>query len=415
MTELTSAAGGVRTLAAVPLFNSARINTIHIRMSRKLLTLLLTACTLGLTAQEVLTTNYFPQAGDTLRTNIADSAWAASLDLQLPGGTDLSWDLSAPVSVLELSRPVTTVADSSAFPEADFVIVDDFLNARYLQQEGDELLLVGIDSRFNVFPDIAVSTPVAPARPERRIGLTLGDTFTTTVSNVNVISPDTLPAEALTLLPADIAQSIDSIRVTATAMRTDVVDAYGTVQLGDNFYSTIREKRTEAINITVEVLFPIPGFGWQDVTGAVASNEGFDNLVGDQPVATTYLWWSDESKEPIVELATSAEDSILYLQYKRALQPTSTDGPGLLQATAMIYPNPADAFVNFSVEGLATGKYELTLTNMIGRRVLQQSFSAFGDQSQVLMDVTNYPSGIYVVNLRNQAGHSLVSRRLMVR
>lgn len=365
-----------------------------------------------LSAQEQLTTDYFPTPGDTIRFNIADSTWAAGQNYQLDGGADLFWDFSDPVSQVEVSSPVS-VADNPAFPSATIVIEDNFFTTRYFRIEDETFKLVGASTRAELFPDVALDAALDIALAERYSDVRPGDVFTSRVETVNTIPRDSIPPEALALFPAQILL-VDSIRITVVSERRDSFDAFGTVKLGDNFYSTIREVRREVTDTKVEVT---AGFiPWFDATEEILdSDPSLAEFLGPQAPVVTYLWWNNDSKEPIVELTTDAEGNLTTMNYKRALEATSTGGPESSQAMVTLYPNPARDLVAYEIEGLPGGQYQVVLTNMLGKQVAVRKFAALGNQTKLTLDVNNYPSGQYIVSLRNSRGRIVSARRLIVR
>ncbi|NJC25458.1 T9SS type A sorting domain-containing protein [Neolewinella antarctica] len=366
---------------------------------------------LPLTAQEVLTSAYFPTPGDTLRTNVADSTWATTLDFQFAGGDDLSWDFSNPVSDRQRSAPVD-VADDVDFPNAALVITIDPFNRVYYVVEESTFKIVGAKISLDLFPGFEISAPVDPARPERHTDLQPGDVLTNSTSNVTVIPFDSIPAAARALLP-DLPLRIDFLRLTTTILRTDSVDAFGTVRLGDNFYSTIREKRTETIDLKIEAKSSI--FPYVDITQIIAdSAPELAGDVGTQAPVTTYYWWNNDSKEAVAEVRTNDAGAFEEMTYKRALAATSTRGLGAGQALVKIYPNPASASVTFEVANLPRDQYVLTLINAAGRKMLTRTFSARGNQAKIAINVSDFPGGLYVANLRNVRGLTLASRRIIV-
>ncbi|MEL7159618.1 MAG: T9SS type A sorting domain-containing protein [Bacteroidota bacterium] len=379
------------------------------------LLLFLTAASLG--AQIELSTNYFPQLGDTLYVSTADSAWAAGLELNAAGGAELVWDFSNPVADFNASDAVEAVtsADVALFPGAQLKIRTNIFTESYYRTTPDAFELVGIRSRLDILPDFEIEAPVQPARPTRRSFLRFEDSFSTVTANVVTISPDSIPPEALALLgsSSSVINQADSVRITTTSTRSDVVDAWGTVRLGDNFYDVLREKRTESVNITVEVQrLPLP---FTPVTALLEQIPQVAPFVGQQPEVTTYLFWNDDSVEPIAEVAVRADDGeLIQMFYKRAQETTSVGGPGLAQARIKVYPNPATELATFEMSGLERGKYVLSLFDGLGRRVADREFSPLGDLTRLNLDVSALPQGLYLYSLRNERGRTLTTKRLHV-
>lgn len=366
----------------------------------------------GLTAQINLTTDYFPVAGDTLKYVVADSAFANNVALMVEGGSELNWDFSAATGSSEFNEPVDT-ANNEEYTDADISITSSATTSFY-QTNANSLDLIGIRTEFDLFPGLLLSTPVVPTRPVRRAPLNLGDSFITITENSVTISTDSIPAEVLGELGSTIA-NVDSVRVTTISNREDIVDAFGTVQLLDESFPVLREKRTESIRIQLEI--QVLPFDFNDVTETITIlNPDIGMLLGDQPVTETYLFWNNDSKEAIVE-ATVAQltGEVVRMLYKRDEQSTSTDGPGLLPAQVKLYPNPATNLATFEIEGLAGGNYTLQLIDMTGRQVTHHTFSPFGNQTRLHLDVSDLQAGLYLYSLRNEQGVRIVTKRLRVR
>ena len=370
-------------------------------------------CATGLSAQITLTTDYFPVPGDTLRSVRADSTStaAAATQLQAEGGADLAWNFSGLVAARNINEPVRANTDT-LFPNAGMVIQSDQTLSFY-QSTATSFDLVGIRTDFDFLPNFPLSTAVSPARPVRRAPLNFGDSFTSVTENTVTISPDSIPEEAREEI-GDVLDGVDSVRITTISTREDVVDAWGTVRLFDNFYPVLRERRTEGVFIRIE-LRTLP-LNWIDVTGTITLiNPDLAALVGQQPETVTYLFWNDESKEPIIEVITDEESGQpSTLRYKRALQSTSTQGPGALQARVRVFPNPTRNFATFEIEGLAPGNYQLQLVNMTGKRVAIREFSPFGNQTRLNLDASELPAGLYLYSIQDGRGRRVVTKKLQV-
>ena len=384
-------------------------------MSRILLSL---ACvlTLGtvLSAQEVLTNAYFPEVGDTLITLDADSASRFPLEYHLDGGTNLDWNFTGLDPLRAELRQSVEFNENPEFPTADLVIRTPPFNESYYQVTNDELILVGLQTGFELLPDFRIVTPVTPARVERRANLTLGDAFSSQTENSVVVSPDSLPQAALDLI-GSVINGVDSLRITTISRREDVVDAYGTVRLEDNFYQVIREKRTEFVDIRVAVR---TGFlGYIDVTNTItAANSQLADFVGPQDTFDTYYYWNNDSKEAIVVSRHDAlTDEPRQFTYKRARTSTSTRGVDRGQAKIKVYPNPATNLVTFEVEELNPGTYYLSLINLTGQPVTTRQFSPLGNQTRLSLDVSGLPNGLYLASLRSEVGRIITTKKLQVR
>jgi len=382
-------------------------------MTKFLSLLLLFAIGGSLSAQIQLTSAYFPVAGDTLKSNTADSLSTASVEVG-PAGADQAWNFGFPTVRDEGAEPVTAVEGDSIFPTANLKVQTTANTESFYAVSETEFNLVGLNTSLSVLPDFVFTAPVLPVRPVRRAPLNYLDEFTSVTSNSFTVSPDSIPEEAFELIGESL-NDVDSLRITTTSSRDDVVDAWGTARLGDNFYRVLREKRTENVFVKLEVKAGLLPF--IDVTATITLvSEDLAEFIGQQPVTVTYLYWSPESIEPIAEIATGAASGRPFnFNFKRIETATSTERPGISQATLKAFPNPATDLVTFDISGLDRGRYTLSLKNTLGQTLKNRDFTPLSGQTRLQLDVSTYPSGLYLYSLRNERGRVMATRKLYVR
>jgi len=382
-------------------------------MNKFLPALILVFLCAQLAGQVSLTNEYFPTAGDTLKTDRADSLFAQGID-QLTPGQDLVWDFGEPESQEVRNDNVTANGADSPFPAADvFIRSNDGGTTSYYTISDTEFNLAGVSTGVDLLPNFQITTEVEPVRPTRRAPLNYLDEFDIETSNSITISPDSIPQEARELVGDDL-DSVDSIRITTTSVRNDLVDAYGTLTLNGKTHDVLRETRIESIFIKVEFLTGLLGF--IDVTGQLELLPTVAPGVGQQPVTINSLYWSPGVKEPIADIVVDQETGLTQtFTYRRKTNTTSTGGPGVNQALIRVFPNPAINLATFEVEGLARGRYQLTLNNIMGQQMNRQEFSPIGNQTRINLDVSGLPAGIYLYNLRNERGRTITTRKLRVK
>ncbi len=381
-------------------------------MTKFILSLLLVFCLTPLAAQVTMSNDYFPMAGDTLKYNTVDSLYLTTLVIAEPGA-GLTWDFGIPPINEQRADAVISAVGDTSFAGADVKIVTNTNTESYYSISDTEFNLVGIRTSFEFLPEFIISTPADPARPTRRAPLNYLDTYETVTENTVTVSVDSLPPEAIALFGESI-ENFDSLRITTTSSRQDVVDAYGELTIDDKTYSVLREARTEDVFIKLEVIAPfIP---WTDVTATLSIvDPRLAAFLGQQTITKTYLYWSPEIIEPIVEILTFLESGeIQRMDYRRRPRPVSTDGPGLRQAQIKVFPNPASQLATFEFTGLERGEYTLAIYNMNGSIINSRTFSPLGDQTRVNVDVSNLPKGLYLYNLRNALGRTITTKRLVV-
>ncbi|MFW6018939.1 MAG: right-handed parallel beta-helix repeat-containing protein [Bacteroidales bacterium] len=69
-----------------------------------------------------------------------------------------------------------------------------------------------------------------------------------------------------------------------------------------------------------------------------------------------------------------------------------------------IRPNPADQYTFVDFDDQLTGKLTLSVTNVMGKTLLQESYMLDRTNQSVKIDTKDFPSGIYFVNLENSKG-----------
>ncbi|CAH1001529.1 hypothetical protein LEM8419_02432 [Neolewinella maritima] len=377
-------------------------------------TLLLCLCwTLAASAQITLTTAYFPAAGDTLV--YGEAAAADGVDLLSPGA-DRQWDFGQQVAVDTQLQIILPYDDNPEFPDADVIVAIDSANQGYYALTDTTYELIGIQGRLaDVLPGFEYNTPLEPGRAQRRAPLNYADSYASTTVNVIAVDADSLPAEALDALGefGPLLSNIDSIRLTSTSVRTDEVDAYGTLTINGQSYEVLRERRTETTSGMVEVKAGFLGF--LDVTTNVLSEDPtLDNILGTQDPVTTYYYWTNTEKEAVAIVTVDDTDTPQSLRFIQGDVTNSVRGPRLAQAQVSVYPNPARNLTTFEVDGLEPGTYTLRVVNMLGREVITQQLVPAGAQARTEVDVSRLPRGPYIYSLTNERGRILTTRRLLV-
>lgn len=69
-----------------------------------------------------------------------------------------------------------------------------------------------------------------------------------------------------------------------------------------------------------------------------------------------------------------------------------------------IRPNPANQYAIVDFDDQLTGKLILTVTNVMGKTIKQESYMLNGTDQSARIETRNYPAGIYFVNLENSKG-----------
>lgn len=75
-----------------------------------------------------------------------------------------------------------------------------------------------------------------------------------------------------------------------------------------------------------------------------------------------------------------------------------------------VYPNPATSQINFDIQGSNENAYEIIVYNFLGKRLNDiKNFS-----NRTTLNLSNYYSGIYIYQLRDQKGNLVESGKFNV-
>ncbi len=232
----------------------------------------------------------------------------------------------------------------------------------------------------------------------------MGDKSSSKSSMTTLCTLRDLPDAVRSILPT----TPDSIRLIMVSKRVDEVDAWGTMLMPGGFFEVLREKRSEARNLRIEV--KTGSLPWQDITELLAENDVFG-----EHVFLSYHFFSADIKEPLVQIYMKAEnkgvDKVIY----RANQTEE----GLIQSTSAIkpgvyaFPNPAIVNVRFEFANLKRGQYRLSIQNVLGVEVWAKDYII--DHNFIdLIDVSFLSKGTYLYSLQDSNGNFLMTRRIVI-
>jgi hypothetical protein len=85
----------------------------------------------------------------------------------------------------------------------------------------------------------------------------------------------------------------------------------------------------------------------------------------------------------------------------------------LLEGKVEVYPNPASLRMNISFVSLEAFNLALTISDISGRKMMHESYHAQVGANDIDVDVSDYDKGIYIINLRTEAG--VLNQKLIIR
>lgn len=356
-----------------------------------------------LSAQFTLTDDYFPVAGDSLLTAQAPDELLDSIQFQSPGA-DLTWDFGYPATHTSFSQYIEGFSSDTLFPRADSRHNSAAFDFEYLQHTDTALNLVGLVGRLPLFRELPLSTTLSPPRPLRRAGITYGDRFETTSVRESTIAIVDLPEEILEGDVGTTLKSFDSLRIISTSVRTDEVDAWGTLRLEGSDYSVLREKRIEQIDTRLEL--KREGGNFADVTSLLLlSDPTYASYLGQQPSEGTYYFWSPTSKEAVVEIEFDEAEKPKTFLFKRNGTGDLTATTTLLELPLGVSPNPVVDRFTVDYHLPSAGAVRAALFTADGRQLKAWSL---GRQARGALRfegaVGDLPAGVYLLRLRTANG-----------
>lgn len=78
-----------------------------------------------------------------------------------------------------------------------------------------------------------------------------------------------------------------------------------------------------------------------------------------------------------------------------------------------IYPNPANDFVIVNLESETSGRLEIIITNLMGKAILKSGFDYMAGNNSFKMDVNEYKTGIYFVNVVTSDGSTQITKLIV--
>ena len=198
----------------------------------------------------------------------------------------------------------------------------------------------------------------------------------------------------------------DSLRIDFATIRTDKVDAWGTLKIPGGTYDVLRERRFTIDETRIEMKINALRI-WVDITPLL-----FNTPQGNPSRDTTisYHFWSNTAKEPIaVVILKPYSDSAAQIQYKYHLvspveQTVSND------SKIKLYPNPVYSVFYLDLE--TAGQFVLTLNDVNGRTLLKQNIESTGHQT-VQIPINPLPEGMYWGVLQDATGQRVFAKPVL--
>lgn len=368
--------------------------------------------TVGLHAQITVTNATFPVAGDTLK-------YATDLN---PDGVVITpasigaatWDFTGLAATLKsetVFRPASEGMAAASFPTATlFAATPGGQSETYFTVSAtsfDNLGFSGADPTGGGLPvqtDFKFTQPV----PERRAPMNIID-FHLAESSLNIaFSLDDLGPLADSLGP--IAGIADSIRIRATASRTDFVDAFGSLSIPGGTYDVLREKRTEYRETRLDIHSFL---GWQDITDLILGGAGGGGIADGFGTDTTvtFLFFSNTEKEVIAAVTTDVDGTTVQsVEYKDNGVISENNETVAASPLVIASPNPASNEAVFTLENMPSGNYSLRILDARGAMVLSGIMALGANQ----LSLENLQSGTYFYQVFDENNRAMANGKLLI-
>ncbi len=370
---------------------------------RNILFFVLLLGTTPIIAQIVITNEFFPRVGDTLLTAIDNLP--ANLNIT-PPGPNQRWDytaLQAPFTRQTIVRPIGEGPRRDDFAAATFTLPLSNDAEAYYRVTNTLLQLVGVYGEAPANLGMKALMRFQPPITERRAPMRYRDENHMDAAMSLLLDANDLPPAVLQQLPL----TPDSLRIRIKIARKDVVDAWGKLTVPGGIYNVLREKRIEIRETRLDV--KVSAFPWQDISDLIPNSE----LTG-RDTTVYYAFFSNEVKEPVAIVTMDKSDQRpIQVVYKANDQNANIQNVKTLKPSVYAFPNPAIVNVRFEFSNLPAGYYKLVLYNIIGTEVWSQQYYINGQRTE-RVDVSNFRKGTYLYSLRNEQGHTIATKRIVV-
>lgn len=358
-------------------------------------------------AQPTITNQIFPLLGDTLTYAIDNQVENITISGPELGQT---WDytrLEGDFFIQQIFEQPDSGVGFPLFPQASLMSrVAEGIES-YWQVTENSVELLGAYGEDPLELGILFSTALTPPLTEVVTPLNYPDTLKSSSSILIPFATSDLPDTIVALLPI----APDSFRVRTTISREDIVDGWGILQLPENNYEVLRQKRTETANIRIDA--KIGFLGWQDITEVISPLLMDPEFQQDSLISYRFL--SNDAREPVLIFnMDSTGMEVSNAQFKSRPLVTDVEENTAYGAQVSVFPNPAKASVQLEVVGAKSSQYQFLLFNSSGILVKEEKFwlsEAFHAQ---VIDISKLNPGFFVGILKNADTGARMSKPVLI-
>lgn len=366
-----------------------------------------------LSTQITIDSNTLPEVGDVLEYATFDGLADTTAFRQ--NGEDQTWifadiDTDGPV-VIEAYSDITGSGLDTLFPDANMLVELDMFPAAAIRDNNSiKVLGVGADGFAGGFLDIDIQADTRFDEPYvlRQTPINFGNSYDDSFSLQISFSTDSLGFFDSIPLPIPGA-SLDSLRITVNNSKRERATGWGKVDILGNEIEVLKVE----INETSETGFDLglSAFGfftWLDASELFDTGDLFP-----QGETVTHRFMAADSKASIIEFTeTTVQDSFgietTVDGRVRADLVTSTENVLSFDDITMVFPQPANQSLTIMNRDNATPLGKIIIFNNGGQLMTQLT----SNESQVSVNVDEYPSGIYTLMLVSEKG--IIAKRITI-
>lgn len=359
-------------------------------------------------AQITVTNSVFPVVWDTLYYAFGNQPDAITNVFTPPGG-DQVWDLSGLQTTDLWQQGFVDPSAGQAF--AEFPSASSFFRPHGGDTNREDYVsvtpnAVNFDGSFGADPlGIGMDLTIhwIPSIPLSRAPLNFFDIHQTTSTHISLFLPSAMPPGTVEQLPV----VPDSLRIRQNHQQIDVVDAWGTLSIPGGTFPVLREKRTEYMTTSIDVLIPLGGslVTWVDLATLPDPPSWTEPAGTDTTISFRYI--NDLTKEVIATCwLNNAQNTVEKVQYKVAELSTSTGPEREVHIAVQVFPNPATDRLLVQTRGMDTGKCMLVITDATGRVVRRVQGTASAEHLSQELELQGLHAGAYQGSIVQQNGRS---------
>ncbi len=371
---------------------------------KKISTLLFFLMTIGVFAQPVLTSSYFPKAGDEAKTNIDRNP---NITVTAPGPNQ-SWNYSNLKGNTIFTSTYKTADQADAaedYPDADIFLPVPPSFERFYSGDDKTFSELGFTSLDPIVRLLSFSVHYNTPYVLYRAPLKYEDESTQETSFFTTFPFDTLPDTIVQQVPPTFRPDTISVRV--FIKRTDKVDAWGALSLPGGDYTALRQKNIEIR--TTKIFAYNPVLGWNDVTGVIKGY--FPQLPIVPDTSVSYSFFAEGESGPLAVVQLDSVGGVASIAYGGP--PVATRNPAS-RPDITVTPNPTFGKVTFNLTGLTPGTYHLEILNILAKPVWDQYYRVTGANSKIKENFFFLPKGTYLYSLKDSQNNVISIKKLIV-